>query len=109
MLASRDRSIYIYLDQTRSFCKQEFLQRETKPDRCIRRSCPCRIQGAVVSSFIENNLAAGKDIFLIAKAAGNDVKNLMKHYERIDPPNRSREMTEFQYGAMPKTQRMSAL
>ena len=109
MLASRDRSIHIYLDQTRSFCKQEFLQRETKPDRCIRRSCPCRIQGAVVSSFIENNLAAGKDIFLIAKAAGHDVKTLMKHYDRIDPRKRSREMTNFEMGAKPKTVRRSAI
>ena len=61
------------------------------------------------STFIEDSLLAGKDIFLIAKAAGHDVKTLMKHYERIDPRKRSREMTEFQYGAMPKTQKRSAL
>lgn len=61
------------------------------------------------STFIEDSLLAGKDIFLIAKAAGHDVKTLMKHYERIDPRKRSREMTDFQYGAMPKTSRRSAL
>ena len=61
------------------------------------------------STFIEDNLLQGKDIFLIAKAAGHDVKTLMKHYERIDPRKRSREMTEFQYGAMPKTSRRNAL
>ena len=118
MLASIDKSTYIHLNQTRSFCKQAFLQREAIPDRCIwrrwsipytLRSGPCRIQGEVVSYFIENNLVAGKDIILIARAAGHDVETLMKHYEPIDPGKRSREMTEFRYGAMPKTQRRSAL
>jgi integrase len=61
------------------------------------------------STFIEDNLIQGKDIFLIAKAAGHDVKTLMKHYERIDPRKRSREMTEFQYGSTPKTVRRSSL
>ena len=61
------------------------------------------------STFIEDNLIQGKDVFLIAKAAGHDVKTLMKHYERIDPRKRSREMTEFQYGATPKTTRRSAV
>jgi integrase len=61
------------------------------------------------STFIEDNLIQGKDIFLIAKAAGHDVKTLMKHYERIDPRKRSREMTEFQYGSTPKTIRRSSL
>ena len=49
------------------------------------------------STFIEDNLLAGKDIFLIAKV-GYDVKTLMRHYERIDPRKRSREMTEFEMG-----------
>ena len=61
------------------------------------------------STFIEDNLIQGKDIFLIAKAAGHDVKTLMKYYERIDPRKRSREMTEFQYGAKPKNVRRTAV
>ena len=61
------------------------------------------------STFIEDNLIKGKDIFLIAKAAGHDVKTLMKHYERIDPRKRSREMTSFEMGAKPKTVRRSAI
>ena len=61
------------------------------------------------STFIEDSLLAGRDIFLIAKAAGHDVKTLMKYYERIGPRKRSREMTDFQYGAKPKTARRSAV
>ena len=86
-----------------------FFRERLKPTVVCGEGAPCHIQGEVISYFIENNLAAGKDIFLIAQAAGHDVKTLMKHYERIDPRNRSREMTEFQYGAMPKTQRRSTL
>ena len=61
------------------------------------------------STFIEDSLLAGKDILLIAKAAGHDVKTLMKHYERIDPRKRSREMTSFEMGAKLKTIRRSAI
>ena len=61
------------------------------------------------STFIEDNLLAGKDIFLIAKAAGHDVKTLMRHYERIDPRKRSREMTEFEMGKKQKSLRRSAI
>ena len=57
------------------------------------------------STFIKDNLLAGKDIFLIAKAVGHDVKTLMKHYERIDPRNRSREMTEVEMGKKQKPSR----
>ena len=61
------------------------------------------------STFVEDNLLAGKDIFLIAKAAGHDVKTLMKHYERIDPRKRSREMTEFEMGKKYKPSTRSAI
>ena len=54
-------------------------------------------------------MLAGKDIFLIAKAAGHDVKTLMKHYERIDPRKRSREMTEFEMGKKHKSSTRSAI
>ena len=86
----------------------------------IRHDCEGQLKGHIFSeerytiysmrsTFIEDNLIQGKDIFLIAKAAGHDVKTLMKHYERIDPRKRSREMTDFQYGSMPKTVRSSFL
>ena len=61
------------------------------------------------STFIEDSLLAGKDIFLIAKAAGHDVKTLMKHYERIDPRKRSREMTEFEMGKKHRPSTRSAI
>ena len=50
------------------------------------------------SSFIENNLIAGKDMFMIAKIAGHDPKILMRHYERIDVRKRTRELSQIQYG-----------
>jgi hypothetical protein len=50
------------------------------------------------SSFIENNLIAGKDMFMIAKIAGHDPAMLMKHYERIDVRKRTRELSQIQYG-----------
>ena len=61
------------------------------------------------STFIENSLLAGMDMILVAKAAGHDVKTLMKHYERIDPRKRSREMKSFEMGAKPMTVRRSAI
>ena len=61
------------------------------------------------STFIEDSLLAGKDVFLIAKAAGHNVNTLIKHYERIDPRKRSREMTSFEMGAKQKTARRSAV
>lgn len=49
-------------------------------------------------TFFEDSLPAGKDIFLIANAAGHDEKTPMSHYERIDPRKRSRKTTEFEMG-----------
>ena len=107
---SRNRSIYIFtLIKLEASANRHFFRERLKPTVVYGEGGPCCIQEEVIFYFIEINLAAGKDIFLIAKAAGYDVKTRMKHYERIDPRNRSREMTEFQYGAMPMTQRRSAL
>ena len=107
---SRNRSIYIFtLIKLEASANRHFFRERLKPTVVYGEGGPCCIQEEVIFYFIEINLAAGKDIFLIAKAAGYDVKTRMKHYERIDPRNRSREMTEFQYGAMPTTQRRSAL
>ena len=54
------------------------------------------------STFIEDALLAGKDIFLVAKAAGHSVATLQKHYERVDPRRRAGELTEFKYGKKAK-------
>ena len=54
-------------------------------------------------------MLGGKDVFLVAKAAGHSVDVLMKHYERIDPRRRASEMTEFEYGSKPKSKRRSSV
>lgn len=75
----------------------------------IRRRVEPRLEGHFISnypytiysmrsSFIENLLMAGKDMFMIAKVAGHDPKILMKHYERIDVRKRTRELSQIQYG-----------
>ena len=61
------------------------------------------------STFVEDSLLAGKDIFLIAKAAGHSVEVLTKHYERLDPRKRSREMTEGRTYAATNTTRRSTV
>jgi len=61
------------------------------------------------STYIEDQLLAGKDIFLIARSAGHSVAVLQKHYERIDTRRRARELTDFQYGAKKKPARRSPL
>jgi len=50
------------------------------------------------SSFIENQLMQGKDLFLIAKAAGHSIKTLMEHYERCDMRKRGGELADFRRG-----------
>ena len=60
-------------------------------------------------SFFEDSLPAGKDIFLIANAAGHDEKTPMSHYERIDPRKRSRKTTEFEMGKNTSFQKVSNL
>lgn len=50
-------------------------------------------QYSMRSSFIENHLRKGTDIFLIARIAGHDVKELMKSYERLDIRERASEIT----------------
>ena len=50
------------------------------------------------STFIEDHLLKGTDIFLLARIAGHDVKELMQSYERLDIRSRSKEITDIQYG-----------
>ena len=50
------------------------------------------------STFIEDHLIKGTDIFLLARIAGHDVKTLMQSYERMDIKKRSEEITSIDYG-----------
>ena len=50
------------------------------------------------STFIEDHLIKGTDIFLLARIAGHDVKTLMQSYERMDIRKRAEEITGIQYG-----------
>jgi len=50
------------------------------------------------STFIENHLLKGTDIFLLARISGHDVKELMKSYERLDIRARAKEITDIEYG-----------
>ncbi|QNJ12847.1 phage integrase family protein [Synechococcus sp. A18-46.1] len=50
------------------------------------------------STFIEDHLLKGTDLFLLARLAGHDVKELMKSYERLDIRNRTEEITAIQFG-----------
>jgi len=50
------------------------------------------------STFIEDHLLKGTDLFLLARIAGHDVKELMKSYERLDIRSRAKEITDIQYG-----------
>ena len=50
------------------------------------------------STFIENNLLAGMDIFLLARICGHSVQMLTKHYERIDIRMRAEEITHINFG-----------
>jgi len=61
------------------------------------------------ATFVEESLLAGKDVFLVAKAAGHSVDMLMKHYERIDPRRRAKELTDFEYGKKKTTSKRSPL
>ena len=50
------------------------------------------------STFIEDHLMKGTDIFLLARIAGHDVKTLMQSYERMDIQKRAEEITKIDYG-----------
>ena len=50
------------------------------------------------STFIEDHLVKGTDIFLLSRIAGHDVKILQCHYERMDIRMRSREITQIEFG-----------
>jgi integrase len=50
------------------------------------------------ATFIENHLLKGTDLFLLARMAGHDVKELMQSYERLDIRNRAKEITAIEFG-----------
>ena len=59
------------------------------------------------STFIENHLLRGTDIFLLARMCGNSVKTIMDTYERIDIRKRTKEITDIDYGK--KSQNAAAI
>jgi integrase len=50
------------------------------------------------SSYINDQLKAGTDVFLLAKAAGHSVKTLMRYYERFDVTQRENELANLPIG-----------
>lgn len=54
------------------------------------------------STFIENKLIEGLDLFLLARIAGHDPKILLKHYEQMDIRKRAEEITTIGYGRRKK-------
>ena len=50
------------------------------------------------STFIEDHLIKGTDIFLLARIAGHDIRTLMESYERMDIRKRAEEITKIEYG-----------
>ena len=49
------------------------------------------------STFIENNLLEGMDIFLLAQICGHSVQMLTKYYERMNIRMRAGEITHINY------------
>ena len=49
------------------------------------------------STFIEDHLLKGTDLFLLARIAGHDVKELMRSYEKLDVRTRAKEITAINF------------
>ncbi len=54
------------------------------------------------STFVENKLLQGTDLFLLSRICGHDAKVLLKHYERMDIRERAEELTALQFGSEKK-------
>ena len=54
------------------------------------------------STFIENGLLSGMDVFLLSRICGHSVDMLQRHYERIDVKERAEEITQINYGQKKK-------
>ena len=50
------------------------------------------------STFIEDHLLKGTDLFLLARMAGHDVKELLRSYEKLDIRARAKEITALNFG-----------
>jgi hypothetical protein len=50
------------------------------------------------ATFIEDHLLRGTDVFLLARIAGHDVKELMKSYERLDIRERAKDIYSIDFG-----------
>ena len=85
----------------------------TKSWRTIRELVQDRLEGnkfsdepytiySMRSTFIENKLVDGLDLFLLSRISGHDPKVLLKYYERMDIRKRSEEITAIHYGKRKK-------
>ena len=54
------------------------------------------------STFVENKLLEGCDLFLLSRICGHDAKILLKHYERLDIRARAEELTSLPFGTKRK-------
>ncbi|ABM78931.1 hypothetical protein [Prochlorococcus marinus] len=54
------------------------------------------------STFVENKLLEGCDLFLLSRICGHDAKVLLKHYERLDIRERAEELTALPFGRTKK-------
>ncbi|KGG27777.1 MULTISPECIES: hypothetical protein [unclassified Prochlorococcus] len=54
------------------------------------------------STFVENKLLEGCDLFLLSRICGHDAKVLLKHYERLDIRERAEELTALPFGKTKK-------
>ena len=54
------------------------------------------------STFVENKLLEGTDLFLLSRICGHDAKVLLKHYERMDIRERAEELTALPFGSKKK-------
>ena len=50
------------------------------------------------STFIENGLLSGMDVFLLSRICGHSVDMLQRHYERIEVKERAEEITQINFG-----------
>ena len=57
------------------------------------------------SSFVEDHIAKGTNIYLLARLAGHSIAMLQRHYDRSDIRKFSGEITAIDYGASSKTRR----
>jgi integrase len=58
------------------------------------------------SSFIEDHISKGTDIYLLSRLAGHSVAMLQRHYDRSDVRKFSEEITKIEFGKKKKTRKV---